>query len=433
MDAAVSNVKPPSPAAGEDVTYMDDSFTIPQELGRPFETLKAALKDTPPFFRDTKLDLNLRTYYLYREKFDNSKLEAWALGGSLTYKSGYLWDHFAIGAALYTSQPLHAPDDRDGTLLLKPGQEEYTVLGQLYGQIKLIDDIFINLYRKELNTPYINKNDNRMTPNTFEAYTLEGKIGGQDGAPEFRFGGGYVDQIKQRNDDEFVPMSEAAGVDKDRGVTVVGANYSAKDFSIGAINYYSEDIINIFYTEGKYNISMPNGFSTLFTAQFTEQRSTGDDFITGDDFSTHQTGVKAELSYGGATLALAYTNTASGEDMRSPWSSYPGYTSVQVQDFNRAGEEAIMVKGALDFSRVGLKDVSAYALWVHGWGAEDPDTHASVYDQDEYDFDLQWRPKSGFLKGFWPRIRYAHVDQSGGADSHLDDFRIIINYEFSLL
>ena len=55
--------------------------------------------------------------------------------------------------------------------------------------------------------------------------------------------------------------------------------------------------------------------------------------------------------------------------MQSPWSGYPGYTSVQVQDFNRAGEEAFMIKGSYDFSRLGLEGVTAYALLVHGWGA----------------------------------------------------------------
>ena len=54
--------------------------------------------------------------------------------------------------------------------------------------------------------------------------------------------------------------------------------------------------------------------------------------------------------------------------MQSPWSSYPGYTSVQVQDFNRAGENAFMVKGSYDFTRLGLEGVTAYALFVHGWG-----------------------------------------------------------------
>lgn len=429
---AVSQEGPPPSSVEESVTPMDKTFEKPADHVRPFVKLKEELKDTPPFFRDTKLDVNLRTYYFYREKFDDSKSEAWALGGSLTYKSGYLFDRFGVGAAVYTSQPLYAPDGRDGTLLLKAGQEGYTVLGQLYGEIKLLEDVFVDLYRKEYNTPYINKNDNRMTPNTFEGYTLVGRHGGKDGAPELRYGGGYITKIKERNSDEFVWMSRDAGANVNRGVALAGANYSTKQYSLGAIDYYSDDILNIFYTEGKYTLSMANRFGVLFAAQFTDQRSTGDDLLTGSSFSSHQVGFKGEASYGGALLTLAYTTTTQGADMQSPWSSYPGYTSVQVQDFNRAGEEAFMVKGSYDFSRIGLDGVTFYALWVHGWGAVDPASKASVFNQDEYDFDLQWRPK-GVLKGLWFRARYAYVDQRGGDDSSINDFRIIINYDFSLL
>ena len=59
----------------------------------------------------------------------------------------------------------------------------------------------------------------------------------------------------------------------------------------------------------------------------------------------------------------------------------------------------------------------------------------SVYQQDEYDFDLQWLPKSGFLKGFWFRARYAHVDSRDGNPSGfpINDYRFIVNYVFPLL
>ena len=110
------------------------------------------------------------------------------------------------------------PEDRDGTLLLRPGQQGYTVVGQLYGRVKLVEDNFINIYRYEYNTPYINKNDNRMTPNTFEGYTFTGAYGGKDGAPGFKYGGGYITKIKERNSDRFVWMSQDAGADVKRGV-----------------------------------------------------------------------------------------------------------------------------------------------------------------------------------------------------------------------
>ena len=37
--------------------------------------------------------------------------EAWTLGGSLEYVSGRFEDRFQIGAELFTSQPLYAPED----------------------------------------------------------------------------------------------------------------------------------------------------------------------------------------------------------------------------------------------------------------------------------------------------------------------------------
>jgi hypothetical protein len=430
---AISQEEPTPGSVQEEIVPMERSFQ--EKPSRPgfFPWLKEELKDAPPFFRDTKLDLNVRTYYLYRDKFDDTIIEAWALGGSLSYRSGWFLDHFGIGATLYTSQPLHAPDDRDGTLLLEPVQEGYTQLGQLYARVKIMDENFINLFRYEYNTPYINKNDNRMTPNTFEAYTFTGTAGGKDGTPKFTYGAGYFDKIKPRNSDHFISMAEAAGVDADRGVYAAGANVSFPAFSIGAIDYYSNDIINIGYAEAKYTLTLTERLGILFSAQFTDQRSVGDDLLKGYSFETNQFGLMTSLSYRGGIITLAYTKNAEDADLQNPWSSYPGYTSVQVQDFNRAGENAFMVKGSYDFSHLGLDGVTAYALWVRGWNAINPSTKAEVYDQDEYDTDVQWRPKSGVMKGFWFRVRYAHVEQRGVGDASLDDFRVIVNYDLSLL
>ena len=87
------------------------------------ESLQPAPEKKFPFLDDSKFSLQLRTYFFYRDNFDNSLNEAWTIGGSFSYKSGYLANILAIGAVAYTSQPLYAPNDRDGTLLLRPGQD----------------------------------------------------------------------------------------------------------------------------------------------------------------------------------------------------------------------------------------------------------------------------------------------------------------------
>jgi hypothetical protein len=111
--------------------------------------------------------------------------------------------------------------------------------------------------------------------------------------------------------------------------------------------------------------------------------------------------------------------------MRSPWGGYPGYTSVQVEDFDRAGEAALLLKAAYDFSRHGAQGLTAYALAVIGNGVNAPN-----YNQNEYDLNLQWTPKGGPLKGASFRLRYARVDQRGGVDPALNDFRFIATYDF---
>jgi hypothetical protein len=424
----------PTPSSVDEVTTpMDRAFKEKPSMPRLFPWIKEQIKDTPAFFRDTKLNLNVRTYYFYRDKFDDSKSEAWALGGALSYQSGYFLDHFSVGSVFYMSERLYGPDDRDGTLLLKPGQHGYEVVGQLYGRVKLFDENFLNIYRYEYNTPFINKNDNRMTPNTFEGYTFNGAYGGKDGAPGFRYGGGYITKIKERNSDRFIPMSQDAGADVKRGVGLAGGNVSYKGFTLGAINYYSTDIINIFYTEGSYKLKVTDRLGLLFLAQFTDQRSVGDDLLKGKSFKTNQFGVRTDMSYGGGILSLGYTTDSKGTDLQNPWSGYPGYTSVQVQDFNRAGEDAFIAKLSYDFKRLGLEGVTAYALYVHGWGRVDPTTKASVPNENEFDVDLQWRPQWKFIKGLWFRTRYANVHQYEGPKDTIHDFRVIVNYDIPLL
>ena len=92
-----------------------------------------------------------------------------------------------------------------------------------------------------------------------------------------------------------------------------------------------------------------------------------------------------------------------------------------------------MAKASYDFTRLGLEGVAAYALYVHGWGRTDPLTRNSVPDENEFDADVQWRPQWKFLKGLWFRVRYANVKQYEGPEDTLNDFRVIVNYDISLL
>src|SRR5262249_58598607 len=106
--------------------------------------------------------------------------EAWALGGWLTLESGWLLDTFRMGATAYTTQPAYAPDSRDGTGLLGPDQSSITVPGQAFGQLRYQNYALLTGYRQLVNQGFVNPQDNRMIPNTFEGATLACTVGPVD-------------------------------------------------------------------------------------------------------------------------------------------------------------------------------------------------------------------------------------------------------------
>jgi hypothetical protein len=109
--------------------------------------------------------------------------------------------------------------------------------------------------------------------------------------------------------------------------------------------------------------------------------------------------------------------------MQKPWSSYPGYTSVQGADFNRDGEDAWMLRAAYNFPRV--QGLGVYALWVEGTEPDAPDQFA----REEFDFNVQWSPASGALKGWMLRLRYAHLTQEDPANPDKDELRLMVYYD----
>jgi hypothetical protein len=211
-----------------------------------------------------------------------------------------------------------------------------------------------------------------------------------------------------------------AGIE--RGVIVAGANYRKGDLSIGAIDYYSDDIVNIFYTEAKHTLRLGKDRRVQFALQYSDQQGVGENLL-GADFSSAQLGGKAELGMGGALFTVAYTNASGDSGMRSPWGSYPGYTSVQVSDFNREGEDAWMLRAAYNFP--ATNGLGVYALLIKGSEPDDP----AQFAKDEFNLNLQWSPENGPLKGLLLRLRYARVTQDDPESSDLDELRLMAYYD----
>src|SRR5262249_51135891 len=127
-----------------------------------FPQIREQLKDAPAFLRDSKAGLNIRSYY--RDNISNSPggatwNEAWATGAQVAFETGRLFDLISGGMVLYTSFPVYAPIEHDGTGLLKPGQQQFGVLGQLYGKVHIADTHEIIAGRYLYDTPFLGPHD----------------------------------------------------------------------------------------------------------------------------------------------------------------------------------------------------------------------------------------------------------------------------------
>ena len=227
------------------------SEPLPPLLRHDVPGFAEGLKTLPPFFRDTQVDLHLRTLY-FNLQSDTTASEAWALGGWLEYKSGWLADVFRLGATGYTSQPLHAPEGRDGTLLLGPDQSALLVLGQAYGQLRYQEYALLTGYRQLVNQGYTNPHDDRMIPQTFEGATLGGALGPVD------YFLGYLTAFKARDSDEFINMAARAGVAKhNRGQWLTSARLArVPGLDLYLANYLVPDVFNTAYLHAEYKVPL---------------------------------------------------------------------------------------------------------------------------------------------------------------------------------
>jgi hypothetical protein len=228
-------------------------------------------------------------------------------------------------------------------------------------------------------------------------------------------------------------MSKAVGVDEvNKGLSVIGILYQPTErFSIGFTEQYVDDVFNTFYLESKIDFRFTDGLEVRLTGQLTDQRSVGDDLLTGESYDTQSWGLRSATSYANAIVYVAYTTTTSGGEIQRPYGRSPGFARLMEQDFQRAGEDAWNVSLSYHFDRLGLPGLSGFTRYSDGRHAIDATTRDSLPDQKEFNITFDFHPTKDHLKGLWIRVRGAHLDVEGVSRA-TKTLRVILNYNFPL-
>ncbi len=366
--------------------------------------------------------LHLRTYYFGQESVTGTESEAWAAGGWAGLRSPWWGDLFQVGLVGYTSLKLYGPDDKDGTRLLEPGQDSFAVLGEAFAAVRLFDQTLTG-YRQLINRPYINPQDSRMVPNTFEAYTLTGS------AADVSYTGGYITKIKIRNADSFsrCRVPRAARGDH-KGVAYAGATWAfAKDAYVRLDEQYGVDVFNTFYVDGQVSDRDRRTRRRWHWAPSTPRRSRS---------ATHRSGrsrpgvwaCRPRLRTGRSAAQLYYTQTGKGFDTQNPFGDHASYLNLMQVAFNTAGEKAWGIGGNINFAGLGVPGLTAAAVYASGSDRINAATGAAIADRNETDVRVDYAfAKGTALEGLVATLRSSWLHQSGSPQT-APQLRAYLNY-----
>jgi outer membrane porin, OprD family len=418
------------PVGGPGVARAADDQAQDIPLLRRISAVEDTLRDADPFFRDTGLNLHLRTYYFGQRNPDDTTQQAWAGGGWLEYKSGWWQDSFQIGGTLFGTGPIYAPAGEGGTGLLEPEQQGFVVAGVAYGALRYQEYATLTGFRQLVDTPYINPYDSRMVPNTVEAVAVEGRVGWAE------YLGGYLWSFKPRDSNEFNSFSEVAGVPNSNYGAALG-NLRLTPLPKLILTLHDSFVPNTFntlYLEADYTVDLAPDLTLGLGAQYTDQRAVGQDLLANSAFKewvTYAAGGQIALTYKGATLRAAMTRTGPGNDIQSPFGSYPGFINQLILNFDQANEFAWLLGLAYDFRAVGVAGLAAAFSYTQGVDIIDPTTRTDEPNQREYDLSLSYALQDGPLRGlrFDAQGGIAHFTNAGSTLQ----LRLALNYEFNLL
>ena len=93
-ERALEDAPPPS-SIDEIEAPLERAYPAPEIRPSLFPWLSEKFEGLTPFLADTKLYVRSRTNYMRQDRASSRLSEAWAIGGSLYYHSGWLKEFFA--------------------------------------------------------------------------------------------------------------------------------------------------------------------------------------------------------------------------------------------------------------------------------------------------------------------------------------------------
>ncbi len=391
---------------------VDDLKSAPNE-GQLTDSLKS-------IFSDGKITFQFRNYYFRRDFDTATTMEDLAAGGMLYYKTAS-FHGISLGTAFYTAQGMGLNDSRKRTYsLLASDHESFSVLGESYIQY-VWDKTTVRIGRQEMNTPWVNKYDIRLTPQSTESYTLYDKS-----FPDIEIVFSHVTKMRGRTSTDFVSMTEFAGITTaDEPVTLAGVIYTGiKGLKLQLWDFYGHEFLNNVYIRGDYSREIKEDLAVFGAFQYLNQHDVGDS--VGGAIDTGNFTIMAGIKVRGAKLSLAVSDNGD-DNIFISW-GHDFIVDTTVYRPFRAESTSLQATLCYDFIKMGIQGLDGKVSYTD-FNTPDNGTNASP-DRDAICFELNYKFE-GFFKGLglkWRLGFYDNDEDLGGDD--VRDMRFYVKYSF---
>ena len=256
-----------------------------------------------------------------------------ALGGKVHIET-LPFAGFSLGISLYSSNALFNNDNSVLSTLRGESEKSYSLVGEGYIQTQFGKSL-IKVGRQELDTPFADRDDVGMIPNTFEAGVLINK--------ELANTTIFLAQIRKMAGSGAEIIDEFRKVNNNDYVNLLGLTYGAEEGSNVSAWYYqlkNAEVEKIFYTQASYLENVSGLFYEIAVQYAKEEYKVGEDAVVkGGSFALIDKGLR---------LSTAYTKVT-GNQAFSGFGGGPFLSNAEFLIIDNAGADAKAIRYGVEW------------------------------------------------------------------------------------
>jgi len=226
--------------------------------------------------------------------------------------------------------------------------KSFIYIGEAYANYS-VSDLTLRIGRQRIETPFVNGDDVRMLPNTFEAV-----VGKYSAIENTTITAGYLYRWagfdSPQGHHEHINQFNQFGVNHDsNGVIMLGAvNESIENLVIQGWLYRTDKVTDIAYVDANYKFNFDEEKSVDFLAQYAilDENTNSLGNATGMDGTVNGFGINLNLAQYHAGIAYNHAFNREGKVVVDGLGGGPYYTSMEEMTID------------------GIEDVEAYKLYA---------------------------------------------------------------------